>query len=147
VLWGTLLSGAAGVEWYFGANNRYNDLNAEDWRSRDRLWELTKHAMDFFQTHLPYWEMQASYDIVNVKGAYCLQKSGELFAIYLPDSKEHTINLEATKNTFEVKWFDPLKGGALNSGTVKSVVGGSVVQIGLPPSDEQDWVVLLQQKK
>ena len=147
VLWGTLLSGAAGVEWYFGANNRYNDLNAEDWRSRDRLWELTKHAMDFFQTHLPYWEMQASHDVVNVKGAYCLQKSGELYAIYLPDSKEYTINLEATKNTFEVKWFDPLKGGALNSGTVKSVVGGSVVQIGLPPSDEQDWVVLLQQKK
>ena len=34
VLWGTLLSGAAGVEWYFGARNLHNDLNSEDWRRR-----------------------------------------------------------------------------------------------------------------
>jgi hypothetical protein len=33
-LWGTLLSGAAGVEWYFGAHTAENDLNTENWRLR-----------------------------------------------------------------------------------------------------------------
>ena len=33
VLWGSLMAGAAGVEWYFGANYAHNDLTCEDWRS------------------------------------------------------------------------------------------------------------------
>ena len=147
VLWGTLLSGAAGVEWYFGANNRYNDLNTEDWRSRDRLWELTKHAMDFFQDYLPYWEMRPSHDLVDPTGGYCLKKEGEVYAAHLPNSMEHTINLGATRNTYEVKWFDPLRGGELKSGSIKTVKGGRVVPLGLPPNSGQDWVVLLTASK
>ncbi len=144
VLWGTLLSGAAGVEWYFGAKNSYNDLNTEDWRTRDRLWELTKHALDFFQNHLPYWEMRADHALVNLNGAYCFQKAGERYAVYFPDSEEYRIDLAATPNTFSVKWFDPLKGGELLAGSVKTVKGGRVVPLGLPPAAGQDWVVLLQ---
>lgn len=37
VLWGALMAGASGVEWYFGAHFAHNDLSAEDWRSRDTL--------------------------------------------------------------------------------------------------------------
>ncbi len=144
VLWGTLLSGAAGVEWYFGANNRYNDLNTEDWRTRDRLWELTKHALDFFQNHLPYWEMRPDHNLVEPLGAYCFMKNGEVYAIYLPDSNEHTLNLGATRNTFEVKWFDPLTGGDLQTGSLESIEGGRVVSLGFPPSMGQDWIVLLR---
>lgn len=146
VLWGTLLSGAAGVEWYFGANNRYNDLNTEDWRTRDRLWELTKHAMDFFQDHVPYWQMQPNHSLVHPSGGYCFQKTGEVYAIYLPDSKAYSIDLETTGNSFEVKWFDPLKGGGLQSGSATTVDGGGSVPLGLPPTEGQDWVVLLRQK-
>lgn len=143
VLWGSLLSGAAGVEWYFGANNRYNDLNTEDWRSRDRLWELTKYAMDFFQEHLPYWEMQANHSLVASSEGYCFQKEGELYAIYLPDSKEHTIRLNTTENTFKVRWFNPLTGGELQVGSVAELKGGGVVSLGKPPLAAEDWVVLL----
>jgi hypothetical protein len=143
VLWGTLLSGAAGVEWYFGANNRYNDLNTEDWRTRDRLWELTKHAIDFFQEHLPYWEMQANHNLVDIPGGYCFQKEGEVYAIYLPDSKEHTIRLDATNNSFKVQWFNPLTGGVLQSGSLTELKGGRAMSLGSPPSVAKDWVVLL----
>ncbi|MEL7006088.1 MAG: DUF5060 domain-containing protein, partial [Bacteroidota bacterium] len=41
VLWGSLLSGGDGVEWYFGAKHPHNDLTSEDWGQRDRLWEIT----------------------------------------------------------------------------------------------------------
>ncbi|MEL6989404.1 MAG: DUF5060 domain-containing protein, partial [Bacteroidota bacterium] len=57
VLWGSLLSGASGVEWYFGGRHVHNDLTSEDWRQRDQLWEITNHAKVFFETYLPYWDM------------------------------------------------------------------------------------------
>ncbi|NNE77950.1 MAG: DUF5060 domain-containing protein [Pricia sp.] len=149
VLWGTFLSGAAGVEWYFGANNRYHDLNTDDWRSRDRLWELTDYALDFFQRNLPYWEMEAEHSLVDKKGAYCLRKKGEVYAIYLPTEAEYSLNLQETKGSFELYWFDPLRGGELQKGSVTSMAGGSFQSLGLPPkkvsnSENQDWVALVR---
>lgn len=155
VLWGTLLSGAAGVEWYFGYNNRNHDLNTEDWRSRDRLWELTGYALDFFQKHLPYWEMQPSHGLMHTEGAYCYQKSGEIYAIYLPGNSQLSsssfesslLNLSGTENTFQVQWYDPLKGGELQLGSVKTIKGGGDISLGEPPSANQDWVALLKPVK
>ncbi|HYG33407.1 MAG TPA: DUF5060 domain-containing protein, partial [Clostridia bacterium] len=37
-LWGTLLAGGQGVEYYFGYTLPENDLKCEDFRSRDRSW-------------------------------------------------------------------------------------------------------------
>jgi len=151
VLWGTLLSGAAGVEWYFGANNRYHDLNTEDWRSRNRLWEITAYALDFFKRNLPYWEMQPQHSLVNSNDAYCFVKSNEIYAVYLPDSKNYKIDLRETNGEFTVQWFDPLAGGQLLEGSVNDIVGGGMQELGLPPkqktvSDNQDWVILIKKK-
>ena len=151
VLWGTLLSGAAGVEWYFGANNRYHDLNTEDWRSRDRLWEITDFALDFLREHLPYWEMEAEHSLINSKDAYCFRKRGEVYSIYIPDTKTYTIDLSGTEGEFSVQWYDPLKGGNLQEGTVNTLMGGGSRELGLPPnkktgSGTQDWVALVKRK-
>ncbi len=56
-LWGNLIGGGSGVEWYFGYNYPNMDLNCEDWRSRDRMWDQTRYALEFFHEHLPFWEM------------------------------------------------------------------------------------------
>lgn len=152
VLWGTLLSGAAGVEWYFGANNRYHDLNTEDWRSRDRLWEITDFALNFFQENLPYWEMAPDHALINSKDAYCLRKPGEIYAVYIPDSKGYTIDLTEARGEFDLKWYDPLSGGNLQEGTIKSLLGGELRDLGLPPTGKnrfgvQDWVALIDKKE
>ncbi|SDM53866.1 DUF5060 domain-containing protein [Kriegella aquimaris] len=148
VLWGTLLSGAAGVEWYFGANNRYHDLNTEDWRTRDRLWELTEFALTFFRDNLPYWEMRPEHGLVNSKDAYCFHKENEVYAVYLPDSAAYTIDLAEANGEFELLWFNPLKGGELQKGTIEVLNGGSTQSLGNPPTVEanQDWVALLKKK-
>jgi hypothetical protein len=148
-LWGTLLSGGAGVEWYFGAKHPHNDLTSEDWRQRDCLWEITNYAKDFFNTYLPYWEMQPEHDLVNSKEAYCLRKKDEIYALYLPNSKSYTLNLNSAKGQFSVQWFNPLTGGALQTGSVKAVTGGEIRSLGNPPEMEnnlpaQDWVVLVK---
>jgi hypothetical protein len=48
-LWGTLLAGGAGVEYYFGYKLPKNDLICEDFRSRDGLWYDCSVAMEFFR--------------------------------------------------------------------------------------------------
>ena len=48
-LWGNLMAGGAGVEYYFGYKLAQNDLVAEDFRSRDKSWDYCRIALDFFQ--------------------------------------------------------------------------------------------------
>jgi N-acetylneuraminic acid mutarotase len=148
-LWGTLLSGAAGVEWYFGAKHPHNDLTSEDWRQRNRLWEITNYAKEFFNAYLPYWEMQPEHGLVNSKEAYCFRKKNEIYAIYLPDSNSYTLNLSATKGRFSVQWFNPLTGNGLQTGSVETIDGGGIHSLGNPPEidnnlPEQDWVILVK---
>ncbi|WP_109438165.1 DUF5060 domain-containing protein [Aquimarina sp. AU119] len=149
VLWGTLLSGAAGLEWYFGAKHPHNDLNSEDWRERTRLWELTNHAITFFQDNLPYWKMQPEHTLINSSKAYCLRKTGEIYAVYLPKSKVHTINLTNVKGDFTIHWFDPQNGGQLQKGSVESIHGEGIRKLGLPLTQkdetfQRDWVCLIK---
>lgn len=49
-LWGTLMAGGAGVEYYFGYALPENDLVAQDVRSRDKSWDYCRIALDFFRT-------------------------------------------------------------------------------------------------
>ena len=41
-LWGTLMAGGAGVEYYFGYSLPQNDLLCEDLRSRERSWDFAR---------------------------------------------------------------------------------------------------------
>ncbi len=149
VLWGSLLSGGAGVEWYFGAKQPQNDLTSEDWRQRNRLWEITNHAKEFFNAHIPYWEMQPNHQLINSKEAFCLQKANEIYAVYVPNSKRHTINLKNAKGSYSVQWYNPLEGGPLASGSSEIIAGGGIRNLGNPPKNKntvpnQDWVCLIQ---
>lgn len=146
VLWGTLLSGAAGVEWYFGAHNPHNDLTSEDWRKRDELWSLTRHAMTFFRAYLPWWDMAPAHDLLARDGAFCLARHDDIYALYFPtDTEQYQIDLSGLSNDFEVHWYNPVSGGDLSSGSVTKVEGGAKVSLGNPPGRAtEDWVVLLR---
>jgi hypothetical protein len=49
-LWGALMAGATGVEWYFGYRYPHNDLNLEDFRSRENWWKQSTIATQFMKT-------------------------------------------------------------------------------------------------
>ena len=144
-LWGNLMAGGAGAEWYFGYRNHNNDLGCEDWRSRDRLWDYTRHALTFFQTHLPFTEMQSHDELIKGDQAYCLAKKGEIYAVYLTFGGQIRLNLTGATGDFSVEWYNPRSGGALQKGTNAVLNGGKFVNLGAPPSDvEKDWVVLVR---
>lgn len=144
VLWGSLLAGASGVEWYFGYKHPHTDLTCEDWRSRDILWKQTRVASDFFQHRLPYWGMKPADSLVRGGNAYCFARQAQVYAIYRfagqPDAKLQ-LDLSGNSGEYEILWFNPRTGGDLQSGSVDSFAGGHLVGIGHPPRDsELDWV-------
>lgn len=149
-LWGTLMAGGTGVEYYFGYRLPQNDLVCEDWRSRDQSWADGRIAVGFFRANaIPFWEMTNADALVGNPGhdnrRYCLAKPGELYLVYLPDGGSTDLDLGAAPGAFEVKWFDPRHGGALLDGPVHSLQGGGVVSLGLPPADaDADWLAVVR---
>ena len=144
-LWGHLMAGGTGVEWYFGYKFAHNDLNCEDWRSRDHLWDLTRYALEFFQEHLPFTEMDHHDELTSTHDDYCFAKPGQIYAIYLPGGGTTNLDLGGDAKSFAVQWFNPRTGGALQPGSVRSVAGPGSVGIGQPPEDaDKDWVALVQ---
>lgn len=144
VLWGNLMGGGSGAEWYFGYKNHNNDLGCEDWRSRDRMWDYTRHGLDFFQQYVPFWEMTSSDELVN-EGNYALAKANEIYLVYLPYGGEAIIDLSGVDGEFEVNWYNPRSGGELIDG--ETINGGSKVALGSGPNDaDKDWAILLKKK-
>ena len=145
VLWGSLFGGAAGIEWYFGAHHPHNDLTTEDWRSRDALWDQTRYAIQFMDTHIPYWEMRPNNDLAKTEGAYCLAKAGEIYVIYAPNASDVSIDLQSHAGEWSVQWYDPRNGGELQTGSVGLITGAGLQNLGVPPSTSQkDWVALVK---
>jgi len=143
-LWGHLMAGGAGVEWYFGYKFPHNDLNCEDWRSREHMWELTRYALEFFHEHLPFTEMAHHDELTSVRNDYCFAKPGQIYAIYLPAGGTTRLDLGESSATFTVRWYNPRTGGPLRSGTVGTIAGPGSVGIGHPPRDtSKDWVTLI----
>lgn len=141
-LWGSLMAGAAGAEWYFGYRYPHNDLMCEDFRSRELWWQQTNIATQFFQSHLPFSEMTAANDLLSNENAYCLAKSGDTYAVYLPQRGPCQITLP--EGNFSVRWFNPREGGKLFEGTVKTITGGTNISLGtIPGENEKDWVALI----
>jgi Domain of unknown function (DUF5060)/Putative collagen-binding domain of a collagenase len=148
-LWPALLSGAGGVEWYFGYHDLPlgGDLRCEDFRTREPMWRVTRHARRFVLDHLPFWEMRPADELLTGEtgdGGEVFAKEGEVYAIYLPDaSSAGTLDLSATSGNFALQWFSPRDGTF--DGLTQTVTASAAVDLGSPPADPtQDWVVLLQ---
>jgi len=142
-LWGALLGGATGVEWYFGYRYPHNDLNLEDFRSRENWWKQSTIATQFVNT-LPLESMKPANELVNLESAFCFANPGEMYVIYLPvNSGECTLKLDSDK-TYSVKWYNPREGGELKTGSISQIKGQGSVNLGNPPEDlEKDWVALI----
>lgn len=141
VLWSVLFGGGDGLEWYFGYAYPDDDLDADDWRSRDRFWDYHRYALDLMR-QLPFTTMEAQDDRLGGEDGYVFSDGLEVFAVYLKDGGTGT-TLDLPDGTFNVQWFDPRNGGSLQAGSIAQVNGGTDTAIGSPPSNNgQDWVAV-----
>lgn len=144
-LWGTLLAGGWGNEWYFGYLHPNSDLTLTDFRSRDGWWDYTRYALEFFEDNaIPFWEMQNDNSLSSATNDYAMGKAGEVYVVYLKDGGTTNLDLSGAEGAFDVEWYDPRSGGALQSGTVSQVSGGGSVSLGQAPhSTSEDWAILI----
>jgi hypothetical protein len=143
-LWGTLLAGGTGVEWYFGYRYPHTDLGLEDFRSRDNWWKQSTLATRFVN-QFPLEKMSGMDELVKGKEMYCLASPGEVYLVYVPiGTKKPKLKLNSDKS-FSVKWFNPRIGGDLQDGDVKSIQGNGFLELGNPPAEaDEDWVAVIQ---
>jgi len=144
VLWGNIMAGGAGVEYYFGYNYANSDLTCEDFRSRSNMWDQSLYTLEFFANNaVPFWDM--SNDNSRVSNGWCLsQTDDDVIVVYLKDGGSSSIDLTGS-SSYTVKWYDPRNGGSLKNGSVTSLGAGNNQALGNAPSNgSQDWVVLLQ---
>ncbi len=144
-LWGNLMAGGAGVEYYFGYQLAENDLVAEDFRSRDKSWDYCRFALSLFrEQRIPFWQMQSA-DALAGPNHYVLAKKGEVYLVYLPDGGSATLDLTGLSGAYSVRWFNPRVGGALQLGSVKRLRAGKRVDLGTPPaSGQDDWLAVVR---
>ncbi|MBK1877655.1 DUF5060 domain-containing protein [Pelagicoccus mobilis] len=149
VLWATLMAGGSGVSWYFGWQNNAptSDLSAEDLRVRQEMWRQTKLAIDFFNRHVPFERMHAANDLVPGEDNYVFAETGETYLVYLKHGGKASLNLANVSGAFDIRWFDPIKGGTLQLGSVASTTASPNTELGSPPHSEgQDWAILVTAK-
>ncbi|QTN34310.1 DUF5060 domain-containing protein [Akkermansiaceae bacterium] len=151
-LWGVLLAGGTGTEWYFGYKFDHSDLTLQDFRSRDKWWDSCRHALTFFSDNkIPFQEMRSDNAQVGNspngnEAGYCFSKPGDTYVVYLPKGGERDLWPEGG-SAYSIRWFDPRNGGRLQVGSKDSMLGGIGNSMGLPPSDpDKDWVVLVRKK-
>ena len=149
-LWGNLMAGGAGVEYYFGYKLPENDLVCEDFRSRDKSWDYCRIALNFFRDEkIPFAEMSTANALIgnttDDNSKFCFAKAGELYLVYLPNGGTTDLDLTAAKGNFSVKWFNPRAGGALQTGSVTTVSGGGRAVLGNSPADaNEDWLLVVR---
>ena len=142
VLYGALMGGAYGVEWYYGWRGRQHDLNAEDFRARANLWEQTRHAVEWLG-ELPLREMeQADGDVASGR-AWLLADAGATYAAYLPAGGEATLRLRDAPagSTYALTWLNPRSGERIAESDPLRPTAGRLTLTA--PDAEQDWAATL----
>lgn len=143
-LWGALLAGGSGVEWYFGYRYPDTDLTCEDFRSRENWWKQSFIATQFV-SRFPLEEMICQDELVNIEGAYCLAKTDELYVVYLPaGTLPARLRLDA-EQAFSLQWFNPREGGKMQDGNINSLQGKGFQSLGEPPAEaDKDWIAVIR---
>jgi hypothetical protein len=148
-LWGTVLAGGWGVEYYFGYKLPQNDLDCQDYRSRDKSWDYGRILLDFFRANrIPFWDMTNANALIgnraNDNSRFCLAKAGELYLVYLPNGGDTPIDLAGAPGTFSIRWFNPREGGALRSHGQATLEGGRTGTLTAPSAE--DWLAVMSKQ-
>ncbi|HEV7281491.1 MAG TPA: DUF5060 domain-containing protein [Pirellulaceae bacterium] len=106
-LWGNLLAGGGGVEWYFGYKHPHHDLNLEDFRSREAMWRQTAASLKILR-QIPFDTMQSHDELVESKNAWCLADPGKAYLVYVRAGEKATLKVPA--GTYRRTAYDPLTG-------------------------------------
>jgi hypothetical protein len=144
-LWGSLMAGAWGTEWYFGYKHAHSDLSCEDWRSRDLFWDQCRYLLEFIdKENVPLPDMKPANELTSGDQDWVLAKENDTYLVLLKLGKKPANQLKVGAGNYSVRWLNPRTGEfAGKAGKSKS----GMVDLSKPPSEvEMDWVVLVERE-
>jgi hypothetical protein len=137
-LWGNLMGGGAGIQWYIAyQNDAFSDVSLDNFRLMEPVYVDSAHARNFFQQYVPnFWEMTPNNGLVSSsEAAYALVKPGETYVLYFENALgNNTLDLSGIDGTFTAGWYSPRTGAYQEA--AQPIIGGSNVSIGNPPFAE-----------
>ena len=155
ILWDVMISGG-NMAWYCGyhAEPVGGDIRLEDFRTRDEMWNWTRHARQLVES-VPFWRMSPADHLVT--GEVLSSRFGEaevfadpglVYVIYFPESvNTGSIDLRSVPSNarFLGAWYDPRTGEF--TGRTSWIQGGGVRDLpDAPNPDWNDWTfVMLRQ--
>ena len=142
VLWGNLMAGGTGTQYYFGTSIAESDLTLQDFRSRDALWDQSKYALDFFKVNkIPIEKMGSRNSLVS-SGSLCLATEDLSTIVVYVKTGISVPTIQLDTGSYTVSWYNPRTGGGLLQGSITAIVQSGL--LGSPPTDAvADWVILL----
>ncbi|MBW8017231.1 MAG: DUF5060 domain-containing protein [Planctomycetes bacterium] len=143
-LWGAIMAGGAGVEWYFGYKHPHSDLTCQDFRTRKKMWTQCRYALQFFDKYqIPFWDMKCKDELTANTDDYVLCKEGEVYLVYLKSGGKVSVAVDRGK--FDCGWFNPRTGNGLKDLLKKrSIAAGKKVELTAP--DNKDWLLVIKGK-
>ncbi len=144
IYWPQIMAGGAGAQWYLAGHdasltNYETDLGGYF----DRLFRMTGMTRVFVQQNMPFYDASPRQDLIDT--GYCLAVEEEAYLIYLPNGGTAALDLSGNTKGYTLQWFDPRNGGELQNGSVTSMTGGAIRNIGTPPnSPTEDWACLIK---
>lgn len=140
VLWGSLMAGGTGVEYYYGYTETDGDINNQNHRLRGDLYKQGGYALDFFNKYMQAYmiTMVSADELTSDTSDFVFANAGVAYAIYRANGGSVALNLPTGNSNYDVQWYNPRVGGDLTS---KSTLGANLVA-----PDNNDWVALIVKK-
>lgn len=146
-LWGNLLAGGWGVEWYYGYQHPHSDLTLQDHRSREKLYDQSAVALRFFAlANLDLAALDSRDEALVGAGGHVLGAPGRAWVVQLRDAAKArtdgaTIDLGPSSGAMQAHWYDPRAGGELLP--AGRLAGPGAVAVPAPPAGHAGDAVLL----
>ena len=152
-------AGGAGVEYYFGYSYENSDLSCQDYSSREKMWQQSRYALEYFRDNqIPFQSMMSSKN-ENTPVPVKLPATSPDWLLSLITGKLHVIYRKVgnapdgtvtglPEGTYDVKWYNPRTGGAQQRGSIISFYAmdsSRILSYGTPPGTPTlDWVITIR---
>jgi uncharacterized repeat protein (TIGR02543 family) len=154
LVWKQIMAGGEGMDMYLGYNDiTYNDISIEDFHRMNNTLKYLISPKNLFllpeiNVHLSTMSSQdilVDNDSLDI-APFCFAKTGTAYVLYGTNGGNLQIDLRGQSGkTFNVGWWDPRNGAALQNGSILTVNGGSDnTDIGNPPNSiTSSWAAVV----
>ncbi len=144
-LWGALLAGAWGIEWYFGYAHPHSDLSCQDFRSRDRFWDQCRIALEFLeQEAVPLERMSPANEKSSEPNDWILATADDSHLLLLKKTGASLpTSIDLKNGVYQLRYLNP-RTGDLSEPVSGEAINGSLDLPGPPIDPERDWVLLVE---